>query len=220
MTGDGCKKIIAGLDTLTWVPGISGSQSYSEKVKGNKEITYGHHSLAKGYLDQITGLMLANKSLLRRTFIKHIANPKFNLYQDGGFYGKHADSGFMGEPAVRTDFSMTLFLSEPDEYEGGELELSYPSGSQLSLKEPAGTLVAYPSGVMHQVLPVTRGRRIAFVCWCESHIQNPQMRDILIEITALCDEMEKDKEIRNGQFHTAALNVKHNLFRIWWKNEG
>ena len=66
--------------------------------------------------------------------------------------------------------------------------------------------------------PVTRGRRIAFVAWIESHIQNPQMRDILTEITALCEELNATN-LALSELHMRAINIKHNLFRIWWKNE-
>ena len=89
----------------------------------------------------------------------------------------------------------------------------------MRLKEPKGTLLFYPSGVMHEVLPVTSGRRIAFVGWVESHIQNSQERALLTEITTLCDDMMDDESLALSEFHTRALKVKHNLYRMWWKGQ-
>lgn len=220
-----CDAIVAQLDRLQWAQGLAPGAQYREKVKGNKEIALQMSDstrVADEIMRQISNRVMECKFVRQRMFPKSMVNPRFNLYEDGGFYGRHADSGFMGgsHRQIRTDISMTLFLTDPDSYEGGELDMDYASGARLQVKEPRGTMVFYPSGVMHQVLPVTSGRRIAFVAWIESHIQNPQMRDVLTEITTLCDDMMADPDLALGEFHTRAMNVKHNLFRMWWRNEG
>jgi PKHD-type hydroxylase len=117
-------------------------------------------------------------------------------------------------PEYRTDVSMTLFLT--DDYEGGELELLWSNGYAQKVKEPAGTLVYYPSGVMHQVLPVIKGRRVAMVGWFQSHIPNPQERELLSEVTTLCEEMESHEN--QSYRHRRAISLKHNLFRMFWRN--
>jgi PKHD-type hydroxylase len=224
LTAGECDAIVADLDRLPWSGGLAPGQSYRDKVKRNKEIALQMSpdtAVADEHLRLITSKLLESKFLKERVFGKSLVNPRFNLYEGGAFYGKHADSAYMGggQQQVRTDISATLFLSDPASYEGGELVLDYPSGATVSIKESKGILVFYPSGVMHQVTPVTSGRRIAYVAWIESHIQNPQMRDVLVEITALCEELNTTN-LALSESHIRAINIKHNLFRMWWKNEG
>jgi PKHD-type hydroxylase len=224
LTAAECDAIVADLDGLPWSSGLAPDQKYRDQVKRNREIALNFSpetALADEHMRHITSRLLSSDFLRERIFGKSLVNPRFNLYENGAFYGRHADSAFMGgaQRQVRTDISITLFLCDPDSYDGGELVLDYASGAQLSIKAPKGTIVFYPSGVLHQVMPVTKGRRIAFVGWIESHIQNPQMREVLTEITMLCEEMGKT-DLALGDFHTRAINIKRNLFRMWWKNEG
>lgn len=224
LTAHECDAIVADLDKLPWQAGLAPDQRYRDKVKCNQEIALNMSpdtALADEHMRRITSKLLASDFLRERMLGKSLVNPRFNLYQNGGFYGRHADSAFMGgaQRQIRTDMSITLFLCDPESYEGGELVLDYASGAKLSIKAPKGTMVFYPSGVMHQVMPVTMGRRIAFIGWIESHIQNPQMREVLTEITTLCDDMGKT-DLALSDFHVRAVNIKHNLFRMWWKNEG
>lgn len=223
LTPDECDAIVADLGRLQWSAGLAPDENYRGKVKRNQEISLGMSpatALADEHMRRITGKILSSTFLRERIFGRSLVNPRFNLYENGAGYGRHADSAFMGgsQRQVRADISTTLFLTDPDSYDGGELALEYASGAQLSVKEPKGTMVFYPSGVIHEVRPVTRGRRIAFVAWIESHIQNPQMRDILIEITTLCNDMGAT-DLALGDLHTRAINIKHNLFRMWWTNQ-
>lgn len=215
-----CLDIQQDLNILEWSPGFTENPTYADQVKKNKEIGFGAANLSDIRIREITAKIFECREFLRSHFPKHLANPRFNLYENGGAYHRHADSGFMGkDPTIRTDISMTLFLSEPDEYEGGELSLEYPNGYVERIKGEMGEMVAYPSGVMHQVLPVTDGQRIAFVCWFESQIGDERKRNALVEITKLCDDFDERDDLRHGPLHTQALNVKHNLFRMWWRSE-
>jgi PKHD-type hydroxylase len=224
LSADECDAIVADLEQLPWAGGLTHGQQYRDKVKRNKEIPLGMSSettVADEHLRSITKKILASAFLQERVLGKTLVNPRFNLYEVGDCYRNHADSAYMGSalPQARTDISTTLFLTDPATYDGGELVLEYPSGATASFKAPKGTLVFYPTGVMHQVTEVSRGRRIAYVAWIESHIQNPQMRDILVEMTTLCEELGRTP-LALSDTHTRALNVKHNLFRLWWKNDG
>ena len=211
-----CDTIIANLNGVNWDDGVSPSLAYQEKIKRNLEIPMGVDAFADEQMNKIIETFMGCQFFLTRTIPKHLGRPRFNLYREGGEYKKHADSAFMGQdPELRTDLSITLFLSDPDTYEGGELELEFASGARMSLKEPKGTMVFYPSGVMHHVNPVTSGERIAFVAWVESHIQDPQKRDILVEITSVCDDMSKVDNL--GELHIRMTNIKHNLYRQWMK---
>lgn len=211
---DACDEIVAELREMSWLPGETPNDAYAQKVKKNLEIPMGTYNEADEHMKWFIQCLMNCQPFTRRTLPKHLARPRFNLCRDGGEYGFHADSAFMGSnPEIRTDVSMTLWLTEPDSYEGGELVLSYVSGHQMELKEPAGTVVFYPSGVNHRVKPVTSGERICFIAWVESHIQDPQKRDVLAEITGLCDDMAKVDEL--GDIHTRMLGIKHNLYRQW-----
>jgi PKHD-type hydroxylase len=211
-----CDTIIANLSGVDWADGVSPSLAYQEKIKRNLEIAMGIDAFADEQMNKIIETIMQCQFFLTRTIPKHLGRPRFNLYREGGEYKKHADSAFMGQnPEIRTDLSITLFLSDPDTYEGGELVLEYPSGAIMSLKEPKGTMVFYPSGVMHHVNPVTSGERIAFIAWVESHIQDPQKRDILIEISSVCNDMEKVDYLND--IHIKMTNIKHNLYRQWMK---
>lgn len=217
LNADDCDKIVAELRGMEWEKGVSPSDDYANKVKRNLEIPMGAgNKRADELMTDIINVFMGCKFVLSRTIPKHIGRPRFNKCQDGGEYRNHADSAFMGQkPEIRTDLSVTLFLTDPDTYEGGELVLEYASGAIMRLKEPKGTMVFYPSGVMHHVEPVTSGERICFIAWIESHIQDPQKRDILVEISNVCDEMSAIDNL--SSVHVKMTNIKHNLYRQWMK---
>tara|TARA_R110000868_G_scaffold42990_1_gene145157 strand:- start:140 stop:598 length:459 start_codon:yes stop_codon:yes gene_type:complete len=106
--------------------------------------------------------------------------------EDGGNYGLHVDNATMGpvETRIRTDLSFTLFLSDPEDYDGGELLLETSSG-EYRAKPPAGDLVLYPSGALHRVTPVTRGTRLACVGWIQSEVRRADQREILFDLENL-----------------------------------
>ena len=104
----------------------------------------------------------------------------FNRYLGGDEYGFHVDDPVMGE--VRTDLSFTLFLSDPDTYEGGALIVDGLDGER-EVKPAAGSLVLYPTGALHRVTPVTSGERLAAVGWIQSLIRRPDQREILFDLS-------------------------------------
>lgn len=202
---DQCDKIVSYLKTVSkWREGVSPGKKYSARVKRNLEL-FGDELSAK-----IANVVIANPEFSSRTIPKHVALHRFNWCKEGGYYGLHADSAFMGkEPEIRTDISMTLFLT--DDYEGGELTLYYPSGEVRAIREPKGTLVFYPSLVMHEVKPVTEGDRVCWVAWTQSHIKDTAERNILVDITRLCRDMEHTADL--SEEYRRLVGIKHNLFR-------
>jgi len=144
-----------------------------------------------------------------------ILPPRFNRYQDGGTYGFHVDGAVMAHGAhghLRSDVSCTLFLSAPDDYEGGELVISDTYGEH-EVKLPAGDLILYPSSSLHQVNPVTAGARLASFFWVQSMVPDEAQRRLLWETdTAL-------ERLRRSQADPAAVlqltGVYHNLLRRW-----
>ena len=141
--------------------------------------------------------------------------PRFNRYADGGTYGFHVDGAVMnlaqGEQ-LRSDLSCTLFLNEPEDYEGGELVISDTYGEH-AVKLPAGDLILYPSSSLHQVTPVTRGARLASFFWVQSMIRDDGQRRMLFEMD------QSIETLRRGDADAAAVlqltGVYHNLLRRW-----
>lgn len=142
--------------------------------------------------------------------------PLFNRYNTGEHYGLHVDGAIRGLPSsslsLRTDLSSTLFLSEPQDYQGGELQIIDTFG-QHDIKLPAGDLILYPSSSLHQVLPVTAGERVCSFFWTQSMVRNDQQRSMLFEldqtIQTLCSQQGNTAQVLSLTGHY------HNLVRLW-----
>ncbi|WP_349984644.1 Fe2+-dependent dioxygenase [Stenotrophomonas sp. WHRI 8082] len=144
-----------------------------------------------------------------------ILPPRFNRYHGGGHYGFHVDGAVMANEAsgyLRSDVSCTLFLSNPDDYDGGELVINDTYGEH-EVKLPAGDLILYPSSSLHQVNPVTRGARIASFFWVQSMIRDDAQRRLLWEMDTSIERL------RQSQADSVAVlqlsGVYHNLLRRW-----
>jgi len=150
------------------------------------------------------------------TFAKTIRPMLISRYKPGMSYGLHVDDPLMGkERKERTDLAMTLFLSDPKDYQGGELRFHSPWGTQ-EVKLPAGSAVIYPASTLHRVLPVTSGERIAAVTWMESYLRDPAQRELMAELDRIrryLHEKDPDSEASNLAFKTFA-----NLMRMWAQN--
>ncbi|MGB3392322.1 MAG: Fe2+-dependent dioxygenase [Stenotrophomonas sp.] len=141
--------------------------------------------------------------------------PRFNRYTGGGTYGFHVDGAVMNlaqGAQLRSDVSCTLFLNDPDEYDGGELVISDTYGEH-EVKLPAGDLIVYPSSSLHQVTPVTRGARLASFFWVQSMIRDDARRRMLFEMDAAIETL------RGGNADAGAVlqltGTYHNLLRQW-----
>lgn len=141
--------------------------------------------------------------------------PRFNRYAGGGTYGFHVDGAVMnlshGEQ-LRSDVSCTLFLCDPDEYDGGELTIHDTYGEH-EVKLPAGDMIVYPSSSLHQVAPVTRGARLASFFWVQSMVRDEGRRRLLFEMDSALGVL------RAGHADEGALlqltGAYHNLLRQW-----
>ncbi|MCR9188099.1 MAG: Fe2+-dependent dioxygenase [Alteromonadaceae bacterium] len=138
----------------------------------------------------------------------------FSRYRDGMAYGNHVDDPVMGRGAgrLRTDVSFTLFLDDPDSYDGGELVTETTAGEQ-SYKLPAGAAVVYPSSTLHRVEPVTRGLRRVAIGWAQSTIREPAQREVLFDLdTARRQLFEREGKTTEFDLLTKSLA---NLQRFW-----
>ncbi|MFN0200397.1 MAG: Fe2+-dependent dioxygenase [Bacteroidia bacterium] len=136
----------------------------------------------------------------------------FSKYENGMTYGWHVDSPIMGNPPLRTDIAMTVFLSDPDTYEGGELLIESSTG-RVTYKPNAGDAVMYPCTSLHCVAPVTSGVRLAAVTWIQSAIRNPEERAALFQVKQLHNTMYAQDPL--GTNTNELLQIYSNLMRMW-----
>ena len=142
--------------------------------------------------------------------------PRFNRYEGGGTYGNHIDNAFFTIPGtaikVRTDVSTTVFFSDPDEYEGGELMVEDTFGQQ-SVKLAAGDAIVYPGTSLHRVNPVTRGTRYASFFWTHSLVKSAEQRRLLFDLDQSIQQLTQEQPEHP---RIAALSgTYHNLLRMW-----
>ena len=142
--------------------------------------------------------------------------PLFNAYSGGEHYGLHVDGAIRILPgstlSLRTDVSSTLFLSEPDDYQGGELQIMDTFGLH-EIKLPAGDLILYPSSSLHQVLPVTSGERVCSFFWTQSMVRNDQQRSMLFELDQTIQQLRS--QYGDTTEVLALTGHYHNLVRLW-----
>ncbi|WP_374413444.1 Fe2+-dependent dioxygenase [Novosphingobium colocasiae] len=204
------------LGQAEWVDGAQSAGSRSVAVKQNLQVER----------NCPIGVELGN-TILRRlgdspTFAsaalaEKIWPPVFNLYQDGGHYGTHVDSALMRWPeanlTLRSDMSATIFLSDPDEYEGGELLVEGQYGAQ-AVKLAAGDMVLYPSSSLHQVTPVTSGQRICAILWLQSAVADNTRREMLFELDQSIQALSFGRTVDDPDIDRL-IHVYHNLVRHW-----
>ncbi|HEX7725681.1 MAG TPA: Fe2+-dependent dioxygenase [Rhizomicrobium sp.] len=163
---------------------------------------------------QIAGAAIAaNEEVRNFAFPKRIATPLLSRYEPGMTYGVHSDAAFLPLPngPLRSDVSATLFIGDPSTYDGGELRIHLGSET-VTIKGEPGSMIVYPSNTLHEVVPVTRGERVAFFTFMESVIPDHVQRELLYtlnEVYAL-EGLKMDWENR-----TRLQYVSSSLHRIW-----
>ena len=158
--------------------------------------------------DIIKNEMMLNSELTQYTSLKRTSDFTFTQYNEGHFYESHIDAYYM-ENYVRTDMSCTIFLNEPEEYDGGELSINLGSDIEVNHKLKAGSLLLYPTNEYHSVKPVTRGKRRVCIFWIESHICDPVMRQAIGDLSRVFFENNEGlnnvddikKSFKNQSFH-------------------
>ena len=206
------------MDASTWEDGRSTAGAQSARVKRNEQLPP-DSDIARKLGHRIISALTANPRFLSAAVPQHIFPPLFNRYaaSDGHHFGIHVDNAVRGDRLtglrIRTDLSVTLFLSEPEEYDGGELVIEDLYGSH-EIKLPAGDLVLYPASSLHMVTPVTRGARVASFFWLQSMIRDAHARSMIFDldtaIQALSGRLGRDDP------ETVKLTgIYHNLIRHW-----
>lgn len=186
--------------------------SAARRVKLNEEL-----ALDPGRLNELNNLVMG--PLVRHPVFRSAAMPRrtatpyYARYTPGMAYGNHVDDPIMGQGELyRTDVSCTVFLSRPEEYDGGELTIQTPFGEQ-QVKLAAGDAVIYPSSSIHRVAEVSRGERLVAVTWIQSLVRGPEQRALLHELN---QAREKLLQERPDATETAQVNQSYvNLVRMW-----
>ena len=214
LNADEVAQFRAQLDQAPWVDGRATVGNQGAQVKNNQQVDTQsplYASLQAAVLQAVNQHALFFAAALPRL----ISSPLFNRYQQQETYGFHVDGAVRSHPQsgwMRTDLSATLFLSDPDSYEGGELVVNATYG-QHSVKLPAGELVLYPSSSLHCVTPVTAGVRVASFMWIQSMIRDDKKRGMLFDL----DRNIQALRARHGESDEvlSLLNLYHNLLREW-----
>ena len=206
------------MDAASWEDGRSTAGAQSAMVKRNEQLPP-DSEVARKLGQRVITALTKNPRFLSAAIPLHIFPPLFNRYaaSDNHHFGIHVDNAVRGDRLtglrIRTDLSVTLFLSEPDEYDGGELVVEDTYGSH-EVKLPAGDLVLYPASSLHLVTPVTRGARVASFFWLQSMIRDAHTRSLIYDldnsIQALVERLGRDDP------ETVRLTgIYHNLIRLW-----
>lgn len=201
----------AGMAEAPFVEGGATAGHQAKRVKQNQQIAAG--SPAEQELGRLVLQSLQRSPRFMASALpRKLSPPMFSRYMPGMTYGTHVDNAIRMQPRMRTDISATLFLSEPDSYEGGELVIEDSYGHH-SVKFAAGDMVLYPSSSQHRVQPVMRGMRDAAVLWVESMVRDERQRRVLLDL----DNSIQRLLAANADHPEAGVLTAcyHNLLRMW-----
>jgi PKHD-type hydroxylase len=206
----------AAMDVAAWEDGRTTAGAQSAMVKKNEQLPP-NGDVARRLGDAVIKALVANPLFVSAAIPRQIFPPLFNRYGVGHHFGVHVDNAVRGDhltgTRIRTDLSVTLFLSEPDEYDGGELIVEDYYGSHR-VKLPAGHLVLYPASSLHTVTPVTRGVRVASFFWLQSMIRDGHARSLIFDIDSAIQGLIS-RLGRNDPELVKLTGIYHNLIRYW-----
>ncbi len=211
LTSDELILIDALVAKVNFVDGKLTASMAAKEVKNNLQVESNNE-----YLAEIQNII--NTALTQSPLFNIAALPKkiypflISKYTPGRYYGWHVDSPVMGDPPIRTDMAMTIFLGDPATYEGGELMIQSDTGTS-SFKPAKGDAVLYPCQYLHCVSEVKSGERIAAVTWIQSNVKDPAKRQILFQLNQVHSALYQ--QAPNAPATNTLLQTHSNLFRMW-----
>lgn len=207
-----CRELLYATD---WIDGDITAGYQSSKAKNNLQLPE-HSDVSRQLGDIILDALETNDLFISAALPLKIFPPLFNCYQAGQSFGAHVDNAIRRVPGtpvkVRTDISMTLFFTPPEEYDGGELIIDDTYGSHR-VKFDAGDMVLYPSTSLHHVTPVTRGHRLASFFWLQSLVACGEKRRLLFDMDSAIQSLTKCLD--DSQEIIKLTGIYHNLMRHW-----
>lgn len=203
------------LEQSAWEDGRTTAGHVAARAKDNQQLSQDDPQAAK-LANFILGRLGATERFIAMALPLKVLPPRFNRYAGGESYGDHIDNAIFGVPSsplkIRSDLSATLFLSDPEEYDGGELTVHGPFGEH-AVKLPAGHMAVYPASTLHRVTPVTRGVRFGAFFWIQSLIREENRRAILLELDDTIRELGTEQP--GNQSIVRLTGIYHNLIRDW-----
>ncbi|KQV48967.1 Fe2+-dependent dioxygenase [Massilia sp. Root335] len=214
LSPDQVKSMRARLAATDWIDGRASVGSQGAQVKRNRQLAEGS-PLAVELGQIVSGALTAHPLFFSSVLPLRILPPFFNSYAGGEHYGPHVDGAIRAQrsgAAVRADVSCTVFLSDPDEYDGGELTVIDTYGTH-DVKLPVGDAIVYPSSSVHEVQPVTRGERVASFLWVQSMVRDDGKRAMLFDLDTNIQALRAQHG--DGPELVALTGHYHNLLRMW-----
>jgi PKHD-type hydroxylase len=214
LTGEQVAQARRLLDQAAWVDGRVTAGHQSARAKDNLQLAESD-PVARQLGEQIIAALQRNPLFIAAALPLRVFPPLFNRYEGGQSFGNHVDNAIRQASngmRIRTDVSATLFLAEPDEYDGGELMIEDTYGVH-SVKLPAGHMVIYPSTSLHHVRPVVRGARVASFFWLQSMVRDDGQRTLLFDLDSAIQRLSAD--VPDHPATVQLTSVYHNLLRRW-----
>jgi PKHD-type hydroxylase len=203
------------LQVADWVDGLATAGHQGARVKRNRQLAEGS-PLARELGDVVLAALERHPLFISAVLPARVYPPLFNCYEGGERFGNHVDNALRLMPGsaerLRTDVSATLFLSDPDDYDGGELLIDDTYGAH-SVKLPAGHLIVYPSASLHRVEPVTRGARLACFFWAQSMVRDVGQRTLLLDLDTAIQRLAQTDADEAARLQLTGCY--HNLLRMW-----
>ncbi|MDJ0642575.1 MAG: Fe2+-dependent dioxygenase [Erythrobacter sp.] len=202
------------IDALDWRDGRATAGKVAAEVKHNLQAVM-TGPVGQEVQEQMLPLISKNPVFRVAARPRRISRLMISKTSDGGHYGPHVDNAIMASDgqSFRTDLAFTLFLSDPGEYEGGELAI-HSAGMMSEVKGKAGQMVLYPATTIHEVRPVTSGERIVCVGWIESLVPDQSQRETLFDLENLRVSLRKKLDPNSIELLTLDKNIA-NLVRMW-----
>jgi PKHD-type hydroxylase len=205
----------ARLQQAHWQDGKATAGYQSARAKHNLQLPE-DDPVARELGETLLAILPQNLLFMAAAVPFKIFPPLFNCYRDGQSFGMHIDNAIRsvkGTPhRIRTDLAMTVFLSNPDQYDGGELVVEDTFGTH-SVKLPAGHAVLYPASSLHRVTGVTRGQRVASFFWIQSMVRDAAQRRTLFDLDIEIQRLGKDHP--ESPSLVRLTGIYHNLVRMW-----
>jgi PKHD-type hydroxylase len=215
LTAEQVKQMRSKLDSADWIDGKVTAGYQAQRVKDNQQLPEGS-PLAIELGEVVLGGLAWSSLFMSAALPLRVFPPMFNRYAGGGKFGTHVDTAIRQlvttAQRIRTDVSATLFLTPPEEYDGGELIVEDTYGAH-SVKLAAGHMVLYPATSLHRVKPVTRGARVSSFFWIQSMIRSDADRSMLFDLDRSIQKLAVD--LPGSQVGVQLNGVYHNLLRRW-----
>ncbi|HEY9235505.1 MAG TPA: Fe2+-dependent dioxygenase [Phenylobacterium sp.] len=216
LTKDEVRELRALIDAAEWIDGNATSGTQSALAKRNQQLPEGS-AAASAAGEAILDALSRNPLFVTAALPQTVFPPLFNRYAGGEMFGMHVDNSVRqsrdGSVRIRSDLSATVFLTEPDDYDGGELLVEDTYGVH-EVKLPAGDMILYPAHSLHEVTPVTRGARVSSFFWIQSMVREDARRALLFQMDIAIQQLAG--KVGAGAPELVSLTgAYHNLLRMW-----